>query len=263
MQDNLYQLYFLTLIIHIIDTFAYSVRLNFIKSGQFTLSTSLFNLFYLISLVAHTLQAPLIGGLMDSSISQSIDPLPIIRSVILIATTGTLFGIILTPTFLDNFNRAVAKLEQIASVPSVVVDALRWGSIRRFIKSITMPSRAMVNHLPYSKIPTNLIVLNILVTGIYTIGVMSAFYATLLVDPQHRLAASASAGILNTSANIIFMLFIDPKSSIITDQALKGTRPCADVKALVVILMSSKLLGTLMGQLLLIPVAKAIAGIYM
>jgi len=262
-QDNLYQLYFLTLIIHIIDTFAYSVRLSFIKSGQFALSTSLFNLFYLISLVAHTLQVPLIGALMDSSISQSIDPLPIIRRVILIATAGTLFGIILTPTFLKNFYRAVAKLEQLASVPSVVIDALRWGSLRRFINSITIPSGAMINHLPYRKIPINLIFLNILVTGIYTVGVMSAYYATLLVDPLHRLAASGSAGILNTSANIIFMLFIDPKSSIITDQALKGNRPYADVKALVVILMSSKLMGTLMGQLLLIPVAKVIAGLYM
>lgn len=262
MYFNLCQLYFLTLLIHIIDTFAYSVRLNFIKSGQFALSMTLFNLFYLVSLVAHTLQAPLIGGLMDSSISQSFDPLSTFRKVILAATLGTLLGIIFTPTFLKNFFRAVTKLEQTASMPSVVIDALRFDSIRRFFASITIPAKSMVNQLPYYKIPANLIVLNVLVTGIYTIGIMSAYYAALLVDPQHRLAASASAGILNTSANIIFMLFIDPKSSIITDQALRGNRPYADVKALVVMLMSSKLIGTLIGQLLLIPVAKAIASIY-
>jgi hypothetical protein len=58
------------------------------------------------------------------------------------------------------------------------------------------------------------------------------------------------------------MLFIDPKSSIITDQALKGNRPYADGKALVVILMSAKLLGTLLGQVLLLPVSQAIVRFY-
>ncbi|MDR3540640.1 MAG: lipid II flippase Amj family protein [Desulfosporosinus sp.] len=262
MQFNICQLFFLTFIIYIIDTFAYSVRLNSVKSGQFALSTTFFSLFYLISLIAHTLQAPLIGGLMDSSISQSINPLPSIRKVIWVATAGTFFGILLTPTFLKNFFRAVNNLERTGSVSLVVIDALKFRSISRFIENITLPSKEMINQLPYHKIPTNLIFLNIIVTGIYTIGVMSAYYATLLVVAQHRLAASASAGIINTAANIIFMLFIDPKSSIITDQAYKGNRPYEDVKALVVMLMSAKLIGTIMGQLLLIPVANVIANIY-
>jgi hypothetical protein len=208
------------------------------------------------------MQAPLIGGLMDTSITQNIDPLPSIRKVIWVATAGTFFGIILTPTFLKNFFRAVNNLERSGSVPSVVIDALKLRSIGRFVKSITLPSKEMINHLPYHKIPTDLIVLNVLVTGIYTIGVMSAYYAAFLVVAEHRLAASASAGIINTVANIIFMLFIDPQSSIITDQALRGHSSYEDVKALVVMLMNTKLIGTFTGQLLLIPVAQVIAVIY-
>lgn len=262
MQFNIYQLFVSTFIIHIIDTFAYSVRLNSVKSRQFALSNTLFNLFYLISLTAHTLQAPLFGGLMDSSINQTIDPLPTIRKIIWVATVGTFFGIVLTPTFLNFFSRAVKNLERSGSVPFVVMDALKFRSIRRFIENVTLPSKKMVNNLPFKRIPIQLMALNSLVTGIYTIGVMSAYYAALLVDAQHRLAASASAGVINSAANIIFMLFVDPKSSIITDQALKGNRPYEDVKALVVMLMSAKLLGTLMGQVLLIPVAHLIATIY-
>jgi len=261
-QFNIYQLFVSTFIIHIIDTFAYSVRLNSVKSGQFALSNTLFNLFYLISLTAHTLQAPLIGCLMDSSLNQSIDPLPTLREVIWAATAGVFFGIVLTPTFLNFFSRAVKNLERSGSVPSIVMDALKFRSIRRFIENVSLPSRKMVHNLPFKRIPTELIALNALVTGIYTIGVMSAYYAALLVDSQHRLAASASAGIINSAANIIFMLFVDPKSSIITDQALKGNRPYEDVKALVVMLMSAKLIGTIMGQALLIPVAHVIANIY-
>lgn len=50
-------------------------------------------------------------------------------------------------------------------------------------------------------------ILNAIVTGIYTIGVMSAYYAALLVSAQHRLAVSASAGIINTAANNIFAFY--------------------------------------------------------
>lgn len=262
MQFNIYQLFVSTFIIHIIDTFAYSVRLNSVKSRQFALSNTLFNLFYLISLTAHTLQAPLIGCLMDSSINQRIDPLPTLRKIIWAATSGTFWGIIFTPTFLNLFFKAVKNLERSGSVPSVVMNALKFRSIRRFFENVTLPSKKMISNLPFQRIPRELIALNSLVTGIYTIGVMSAYYGALLVDTRHRLAASASAGIINSAANIIFMLFIDPKSSIITDQALKGNRPYEDVKALVVMLMSAKLIGTLMGQVLLIPVARVIATIY-
>ncbi|NLL51964.1 MAG: DUF2837 family protein [Peptococcaceae bacterium] len=156
MPTNFAYLLGVTLIIHVIDTLAYAVRLNSVKSKRFALSVTLFNLFYLISLLAHTLQSPLIGSLIDSSLSLSLDPLPQLRQIIV----------------------------------------------------------------------------------------------------------AASAGIFNTLANIVFMLFIDPKSSIITDQALRGNRPYADVKALVIILMSAKLLGTLLGQLLLLPLARAIAAFY-
>lgn len=262
MPSDLVQLLGVTLIIHMIDTFAYSVRLNSVKSGQFALSATLFNLFYLVSLVAHTLQAPMIGGLVDNSINQGIDPLPQLRQLILGATAGTLAGIVFTPTFLQYFHRAVFILERTGSVPSIVVQTLKIRNIDRLLKHFTLPNKRMINRLPFAKIPKELIVLNALVTGIYTIGGMSAYYAASLVGVEHRLAASASTGIFNTSANIIFMLFIDPKSSIITDQALRGNRPYADVKALVVILMSAKLLGTLLGQLLLLPVAQAIAAFY-
>ncbi|WP_088188912.1 lipid II flippase Amj family protein [Desulfosporosinus sp. FKA] len=262
MQFNISQLFLSTFLIHIIDTFAYSVRLNSVKSRQFALSNTFFNLFYLVSLAAHTLQAPLIGGLMDISLNQKNNPLPSMRKVIWIAALGVLMGSLLTPTFLSCFSKAVSNLERSGSVPSIIMNTLRFDNIRKFFWYIKLPSKNMVNTLPFRKIPGELMALNAFVTGLYTIGVMSAFYSTLLVNTEHRLAASASAGIINTAANIILMLFVDPKSSIITDQALRGNRPYEDVKALVVMLIGSKLAGTLMGQALLIPVAHVIAIIY-
>lgn len=259
MDQTLLQLLTLTFVIHLIDTLAYSVRLNSVKSGQYALSISLFNLFYLVSLTAHSLQTPLIGSLVDSAFVSNSDPLPAMRHVISVATLGTLAGIGLTPTFLKLFALIVGKLEQTGSVPSVAIQVLHLRNLKKFFNTLTRPSLKMVKKLPFKKIPKGLLLLNALITGMYTVGVLSAFYAASLVDNEHRLAASASSGIINCLANIIFMLFVDPKSAIMTDQAFRGDRPYGDVKALVVLLMSSKLVGTLFGQILLTPLAKSIA----
>ena len=48
----------------------------------------------------------------------------------------------------------------------------------------------------------------------------------------------------------------------ITDQALRGKRPYGDVKALVVLLITSKVVGTLLGQVLFLPAAQLIASFY-
>lgn len=68
MKTILLELLVLTFVVHLIDTLSYSVRLNSVKSGQFALSFSLFNLFVLVSRTANTFQAPLIGAIIGISI---------------------------------------------------------------------------------------------------------------------------------------------------------------------------------------------------
>lgn len=252
----------LTFVIHLIDTLAYSVRLNSVKSGQFALSFSLFNLFVLISRSANMFQAPLIGFIIGVSISQGIDPINDMRKVILASTIGVLVGIFLIPTFLKVFEVAVRKLEITGSIPSLVVEALQINNIKRMVRSATKPSKTMIQRLRYREIPKRLLIINVLITGIYTIGVLAANYSAILVEEQYRLAAVGSSGMINGLATILLTLFIDPKSAIITDQAIRGTRPYGDVKALVVLLITTKLVGTLLGQILFLPAAKVIASFY-
>jgi len=83
LHDTLIQLFMLTVVIHVIDTLAYSVRLNSVKSGQVALSFSLFNLFVLVSRTANMFQAPLIGSIIGYSIANGIDPLWDLRKIIL------------------------------------------------------------------------------------------------------------------------------------------------------------------------------------
>lgn len=252
----------LTLLIHLIDTLAYSVRLNSVKSGKFALSMSLFNIFVLVSRTANMFQAPLIGGLIGVCISRQINPLTDIRLVIFSATIGTVIGIILIPTFLKLFAKAVDKLEIKGSVPSIVVEALSISNIKRIVKNTTKPQKKMISSLRYREIPKRFLILNTAITAIYTIGVISAYYAAFFVDEEYRLAASASSGMINGIATILLTLLVDPQSAIITDQALRNKRPYGDVKALVIMLIGTKLLGTLIGQILIYPAAILIASLY-
>lgn len=254
-------LIFLTIIIHLIDTLSYSVRLNSVKSGNFALSLSLFNLIVLVSRTANTFQGPLIGKMIDNSIKMNYDPIVYVRQVVFATTGGTLLGILLIPTFLKLFAKAVEKLEVTGSVPGLVSKSLSLGNIKRIAKNMTRPNRGMLRGLGFKDIPKKLLLLNILITGVYTIGILSAYYSAIYV-PENRLAASASSGMINGIASILLTLFIDPKAALITDQAYRGKREYGDVKALVIMLIGTKLIGTLLGQALLVPAAKLIAFFY-
>lgn len=262
MEIILFELMILTFIIHLIDALSYSVRLNSVKSGQFALSFSLFNLFVLVSRTANMFQAPLIGGIIGVSLSTGADPINDIRKVIFASTLGTLFGILLIPTFLRIFEAAVKRLETTGSVPLLVVEALQINNVRRILQRATRPNKTMLERLRYREIPKRLLIINSLVTGIYTIGVLAANYSALLVAEQYRIAAAGSSGMINGLATILLTLFIDPKSAVITDQALRGDRPYGDVKALVILLIASKLIGTVLGQVIFLPAAKIIASFY-
>jgi hypothetical protein len=262
MENTLLQLFVLTVIIHLIDTLAYSVRLNSVKSGQVALSFSLFNVFVLVSRTANTFQAPLIGSIIGLSIAQGLDPILDMRKIILAATVGTFSGVILIPTFLRIFEAAVRKMEITGSVPTLVVEALHLNNIKRMVKKAARPSKSMLQRLRYREIPKRLLLFNALVTGIYTIGVLAANYSAIFVAEEYRLAAAASSGMINGIAAILLTLFIDPKAAIITDQALRGKRPYEDVKALVVLLIATKIIGTLLGQVFFLPAAKLIAAFY-
>lgn len=257
----LLKLILVTGIIHLVDTLSYSVRLSSVKSGNFALSLSLFNLIVLISRTANMFQGPLIGSMMDHSIKAAYNPISDIRKVILASTVGTLLGIILIPTFLRVFSKAVLKLEESGSIPSLVVQSLSIANVKRIAQNAVRPSKTMVEGIGFKNIPKKLLLVNALITGVYTIGVLSAYYSAMYV-PDNKLAAAASSGMINGVASILLTVFIDPKAAIVTDEVYRGKRSYGDIKALVIMLIGTKLLGTLIGQILLVPAAKLIAFFY-
>lgn len=84
----------------------------------------------------------------------------------------------------------------------------------------------------------------------------------VLTEDAVLVSAATKTLTINGVASILLTLLIDPKSAMITDQALRGKRPYGDVKALVVLLITSKLIGTLLGQVLFLPAAQVITSFY-
>jgi hypothetical protein len=252
----------LVALLHLIDTLSYSIRLNAVKSGQFALSTSLFNIISLITRISNTLFLPAIGSLVGYSILSHTDPMWQLREILLGSTLGACIGGVLIPTFLKVFGKAVNRLESVGSVPALIAQSLSISNIRRISKSATIPRRKLLEGLRFRQIPKRLLLVNIVVTGIYTVGVLASNYAAVLVPEQHRLAVAQSSGFINGAATIFLTLLIDPKSATITDQALRGKRPYGDVKALVTLLVLTKILGTVLAQLLLTPSAYLISSLY-
>ena len=120
-------------------------------------------------------------------------------------------------------------------------------------------SRRLITRIKPDGIPMQLILLNVVITAIYTTGVLSAAYAAALVPPTKAIAASLSSGLVNGVATVLFTVLVDPRAAVITDQAMRGEIEVRVADTLVAYLIGSKFAGTLLAQLVFIPAAWVIA----
>lgn len=97
-----------------------------------------------------------------------------------------------------------------------------------------------------------------LITAIYTIGVLSALYASIIA-PERSATATMASGLINGIATILLTIFIDPKISILADDVVNQRGSYNSLKGVSLMMVTSRLLGTILAQLLLIPGAEYIA----
>lgn len=258
----------LNAVVQAIQIGAYAARLAGVRSGRIATSISLFNLFVTASRLANLAYAPMLGTISDRAAHATRDATTAhaalvqfswqIRAIVFAGTIGTALGTLLLPTFLHVFSRGIAAFERLGSVPRALLRLFDPRVLLAIVRATRVPTRAMLQDLPWRGVPRNLLIGNVIVTGIYAIGVVAATYASVL-DPADARTAVLLSGIVNGIATIAFTLVVDPTSALITDQAVKGERSLAQVKAMVVSLAASAVLGTLLSQALLDPAAAVIA----
>ena len=265
----------MTALIHMLNTLAYSVRLGGVRTRRLAISLSLFNLMFLLASAANTVQAPRLSSIVELSVNRALalSPHPLaagelvrqpfyrgqlallardIRLVIMAATAGTALGTLLMPTFVSVFARAIVAFERLGSVPRLLWHALQPKNLLSICSSVRLPRPHHLGTVKNPSIPRNLLVLNTFVTAVYTTGVLSALYAGALL-PQFRSTATLLSSVVNGAATIV-----DPTAAVITDQALRGQRPERDVRSTAAFLALTRLLGTVLAQLLFVPAASLI-----
>ena len=270
----------INVLVQAIQIGAYAARLAGVRTGRIATSISLFNLFVTASRLATLVYTLMLGPLSDGAGNavKALTPkaghelLPAaanaigqiqgtfewqLRFIIIAGTIGTILGSLLLPMFTYMYVRGVRSFERTKSLPHSMVRLFDPRVIGDILAHVRMPSLTELRSFSAKNIPRRLLIFNVIVTGIYAIGVVAAYYASVF-DVNVARTAIGISGIINGIGTIAFTFFVDPTSSIIVDEAVKGERPHSDVKSMVFYLSLTAILGWLLSQLLLWPSAEII-----
>jgi hypothetical protein len=165
---------------------------------------------------------------------------------------------LMLPWFIYLFQRGVRSFEKRGSIPHSLFRLADPAVIRDVMTSYRVPTPTRLRAFSIESLPKRMLIFNIVITAVYSIGVVSSYYASLLDVTAARTALGLS-GIVNGVGTIAFTLFVDPTSSLITDEAVRGKRPLEQVRSMVFYLAVTAILGTLISQVILWPAAKVIA----
>ncbi len=252
---------------------AYAARLAGVQTGRIATSISLFNLFVTTGRLASIFSTITIGPLTDHAAESArrlfdlhdIAGLESLRGTVLwqlriIVLAGTLgmagFALFL-PMFVYLFRRGVRSFEMRGSIPHSLFRLGDPTVLRDVFGANRMPTRELMQTFSAQGLPRRMLIFNVVITAVYSIGVVASYYASLL-DIQAARTALGLSGIINGIGTISFTLFVDPTASIITDEAVRGARPIHQVRSMVFYLATTAILGTLISQVILWPAAKVI-----
>ena len=261
MDAELFVIAFLTFIIHLIATLAYAVRIAGVRTSRVALSLALFNILVLVSRSSNAIQGPLLTKRVEVRILEgAIDGgLADFRWLIVSASVATLVGALLIPTFQRLFSRGVNAFSVYQSVPRLVFRMFTLKGMMHVKASVRVPMlRNISSAIKGERISPLVIVFNTIAVAIFTVGVLSAIYAGYL-NPELRATAGQLSAVVNGVATILLYVFIDPHMSMITDDVVSGEKEDGFLRRSVIWLVGSRLVGTLLAHLILVPGATWVA----
>ncbi len=271
----------INVLVQAIQIGAYAARLAGVRTGRIATSISLFNLFVTASRLATLVYTLMLGPLSDKAgnavktlVSRHPPPPDIngligqiqhtfewqLRLIIVAGTVGTILGSLMLPMFTYLYVRGVRSFEHTKSLPHSLARLADPRVLWDVLTHLRVPHYREIFSFSTRNIPRRLLIFNVVVTGIYAIGVVAAYYASVL-DVNVARTAIGISGIINGIGTIAFTFFVDPTSSIMVDEAVKGERPHEEVKAMVFYLSVTAILGWLVSQVLLWPAAWIISAV--
>jgi len=256
----------LTFIIHLVGTLAYAVRIAGVRTGRIAVCFALFNILVLVSRTSNSFQGPFLAKRIEANLLNGIlqgDLLSDFRWLLASATLATIIGAFLIPTFQRLFARSVLHFQVYRSIPKLIMHAMFKGGIGYIKDAVRLPSPSNVASLSSkNSISFWVIALNVLAVALWTIGVFASLYAGVL-NPEFRVTASSLSSVINGVATILMFVLIDPQLSVMTDDVVSGHISEAQFRRTIIWLVFSRLAGTLLAQMLLVPAASLIVFIAM
>jgi hypothetical protein len=250
------------LIITMIETLAYSTRISGTRVKLIATAISLFSTLVIISRFSTMIQQPLTAKLIAEA--PKTHKLIFIeeqyRILIGVTSIGVLLGILLFPTFINIFSRAIVQLSnEQGSIFALFFKQLNKTGFKKVFSCFRLPKITYLKGITLKTIPKRIFVINVIISAVFTIGVLSSIYASMLVPKDYGQAALMSSGIINGVATILLTLFIDPKASVLADKVMKKQADYIYLKSYSLTMICSKFLGTIVAQLLFIPAAYYVA----
>ena len=251
--------FLLTFIIHLIGTLAYALRIAGVRTGRIAVSFALFNLLMLVSRTSNTFQVPLLAKHVEENIitgtlqSAESD----FRWLLLASTLATITGALLIPTFQRILTKAIEEFGRSRSILRLLLQGVTRFSLRGMREVMSVPVKANLSHLSLKQVPLDIMIYNMCATALLTVGVFSSLYAGYL-DPELRVTANSLSAVVNGLSTILLFVFIDPYLSLLTDDAVTGKVAESHFRHCVVLFISTRLAGTILAQLILLPGANII-----
>jgi hypothetical protein len=230
-----------------------------ITTKRVAMAFTIANIFFMVTRLASFFYGPFFASYVDrAEQTGNLSMLIVqIRLIIFSSAIGAIFAWLLLPTLIEIYRRGIESLEHHQSMIKVVLLLLKPRAWVAIVKSFRRPSNLGVSLFRLEGVPWGFLLFNIFATAIWTVGVLCATYASAL-HPEYKRTAMLLSGLVNSVAAILFSMVIDPKASLITDQAIAGTRPARHVFITAVFLAAGNVLGAFLGHFFLIPGAKAI-----
>lgn len=249
----------LTFVIHLISTLSLGARVVGIRTSRWAVSFSLFNSLALLTRLANTLQAPLLTKNVETKIQIGIfNDTSHFHWIIACTTLATIAGAIFFPSFHRLLARAVDNYYHHRSLPKLIYRSFSPSIVSQIPTYLKWPDRANWSNISSKpNISVRLFVLNAIANAILTVGVLSTLYAGYL-NPNLRSTSASLSGMINGFATVILVTLVDPSNALLCDDVVAGKYSEGYFRRYVIWMIISRLGGTLLAQILLIPFAHII-----
>lgn len=262
MDPQLVVLCVLTFIIYLIGALAYAARIAGVRTRKIAVSFALFNVLVLVSRAANSFQGPFLSKRIELNLLEGGGQLFWDFQILMFsATMAAIVGTLLVPTVQRLFTRAIQHFHVNRSIPKLIMHSFARGGLSYLKGSVTTPSIEHVKGLKDKPVVSfQIIALNIAAQAFLTVGVFASLYAGFIA-PEFRVTALSLSAVINGVATILLFVLIDPQLSVMTDDVVEGRISEASFRRAVVWLAASRIVGTALAQVLLVPAAMMIAQI--